>query len=262
LYHYTEEDEDNDGGEAPEASTTAKFFIAGKGRAYDDASSSPPAAASRALDMDAIVAKVRACVESLAGRDVASDEPLMDAGLDSLTAVEARADLSEAFGVSLPATALFDYPTAAALASHISASLAPPAAAILPSAAADLDSALDLVCVPGGGSRSCLARITAWASAGGAGSSTGRGARERPAAIPHSRWDLEAARGFASKSSSFPAAHGIGILPAAFGAFLTLPEMFDPELFAVSAAEAVTMDVQQRLLLDATAAMAGVGAFD
>ena len=48
------------------------------------------------------------------------------AGLDSLGAVEFRNAISLAFAVQLPATAAFDYPTAAALAPYISAQLAPP----------------------------------------------------------------------------------------------------------------------------------------
>ena len=46
------------------------------------------------------------------------------AGLDSLGAVEFRNAVSAAFPVQLSATAAFDYPTAAALAAHISAELA------------------------------------------------------------------------------------------------------------------------------------------
>lgn len=45
--------------------------------------------------------------------------------MDSLGAVEFRNAISAAFPVQLPATAAYDYPTAAALAAHISAELAP-----------------------------------------------------------------------------------------------------------------------------------------
>lgn len=49
----------------------------------------------------------------------------MEAGLDSLGAVELRNSLASRFGVELAATVTIDYPTAAALAMHI-ASLAQP----------------------------------------------------------------------------------------------------------------------------------------
>lgn len=45
----------------------------------------------------------------------------MDAGLDSLGAVELRNALNEQFGADLSATFMFDYPTMAAMAAHIHA---------------------------------------------------------------------------------------------------------------------------------------------
>ena len=50
---------------------------------------------------------------------------LQQAGLDSLGAVELRNAIGGKFGIDLPATAAFDYPTASALAAYISARMAP-----------------------------------------------------------------------------------------------------------------------------------------
>ncbi len=46
-------------------------------------------------------------------------QPLMEAGLDSIGAVELRNAVSSAFGLDLPVTATFDYPSADALARYI-----------------------------------------------------------------------------------------------------------------------------------------------
>ena len=45
------------------------------------------------------------------GALVDATQPLMEAGLDSLAAVELRSAISSRFGISLPATVALDYPT-------------------------------------------------------------------------------------------------------------------------------------------------------
>jgi hypothetical protein len=60
-----------------------------------------PAALPPMQSLADVLLQVRACVAALAGADVLPDAPLMDAGLDSLTAVEARNELSNAFGGAL-----------------------------------------------------------------------------------------------------------------------------------------------------------------
>ena len=52
-------------------------------------------------------------------------QPLMEAGLDSLGAVELRNSLATHFAVDLPSTVTFDYPTIAALANFIASSQLP-----------------------------------------------------------------------------------------------------------------------------------------
>ena len=60
----------------------------------------------------------------------------MQAGLDSLGAVELRSAVCSAFGVDLAATFVFDYPTVAAMADYLTAATAPsapePALAVVP----------------------------------------------------------------------------------------------------------------------------------
>ena len=50
-------------------------------------------------------------------------QPLMEAGLDSLGAVDLRSSLAAAFGLELPPTLIFDYPNAVALAEWLQAQL-------------------------------------------------------------------------------------------------------------------------------------------
>jgi len=56
------------------------------------------------------------------GTAPALEQPLMEAGLDSLGAVELRNGLATLFAVELPATVTFDHPTAAALGTYIAGS--------------------------------------------------------------------------------------------------------------------------------------------
>ena len=80
-------------------------------------------------DVAAIQGQVSAAVERLLGAaEVPPDQPLMEAGLDSLGAVELRSSLESAFGLELPATVVFDHPSKAALTRYLASALGRPAA--------------------------------------------------------------------------------------------------------------------------------------
>merc|ERR1712232_110782 len=58
-------------------------------------------------------------LKNFSDEEVGLDDPLMDSGIDSLSAVQFRNELTKATGLKLPGTLMFDYPTLAAVADFI-----------------------------------------------------------------------------------------------------------------------------------------------
>eukprot|EP00928_Gymnodinium_smaydae_P032917 TRINITY_DN23727_c0_g1_i1.p1 TRINITY_DN23727_c0_g1~~TRINITY_DN23727_c0_g1_i1.p1 ORF type:complete len:867 (-),score=212.74 TRINITY_DN23727_c0_g1_i1:42-2642(-) len=73
------------------------------------------------LDPEAVLKMVSETVNNAVGGDdeILTDSPLMDSGLDSLSAVAFRNDLQKAIGFTLPAALIFDYPTPRAIVGHL-----------------------------------------------------------------------------------------------------------------------------------------------
>ena len=93
------------------AGSTAVDRLARRGRA--SAAHQPAASTGEALR------RVAAVVAGVLGKQVDPGEPLMEAGLDSLGAVELQIALGSEFGSELPATVTFDYPSVTALAGFL-----------------------------------------------------------------------------------------------------------------------------------------------
>ncbi|WP_340563444.1 type I polyketide synthase [Streptomyces sp. GSL17-111] len=160
------------------------------------------------------------------------DEVFTALGIDSLTALRVRDGLAVETGLRLPATLVFDHPTARAAAAELLARLgaaepAAQAAQARPAALADTDDPVVIV------SMSCR-------YPGGADS-------------PERFWELVAAG--TDAMSPFPVDRGWDLSGAglftAEGGFLHDATEFDADLFGISPREAVAMDPHQRVLLEA-----------
>ena len=188
---------------------------------------------------------------------------MMEAGLDSLGAVELRNALEERFRVDLPATVTFDHPTPSALASFLAASL------VANSAASDADEQQSLALSRSASFLSARSepdqaasrqqraaatrvvgvscRFPAPASGGPASFYAAAAASlDLPGAIPVARWDLDGVY------SPDPASSGK--MYARFAATLDGVEAFDGALFGMPRSEGLATDPQSRILLEEVAA--------
>ena len=176
-------------------------------------------------------------VRNTAGGAVDADAPLMDAGVDSLGAVELRTQLQAAVGDSqfLSSTVVFDHPTARQLALMFEKNASPPVfVANARLRLGSIDGSVRLACVSAmlpGGARGLLG---AWNLA-----ATGRGVFTVSPAV---RWDTDA-----PKSIGLSEDLQCGFR---YGSFLDGVQLFDNSIFRISLSETETMDPQQRLLLE------------
>nr|WP_275581078.1 type I polyketide synthase [Natronosporangium hydrolyticum] len=166
------------------------------------------------------------------------DRPFKELGFDSLAAIELRNQLGSTTGLRLPATLIFDYPTCREVASHLAAELygqvAPDVAPATDSAQPDHDDPVAIVgmgCrLPGGVTSPEDLWELVWSGADAVGP------------FPRDRgWDIE--RLFD------PEAERSGTSYVAEGGFLYDAANFDAEFFGISPREALSMDPQQRLVL-------------
>ena len=165
-------------------------------------------------------------VQRIAGRVVDADAPLMEAGVDSLGAVELRNLLQVEVGVSLASTVVFDHPTVRQLRGVMGL-----AAITIPS---DM-----LGRMPGKAIRVCIAGSSAVLpfSAIAGSSTSGCDIIEE---VPATRWDVR----------TLPASPTAIATRMRHGGFVSGAERFDAVAFSVPPAEAAAMDPQQRLLLE------------
>ena len=152
------------------------------------------------MSVQQVQTQLQQIVQAMLGTTVSMEQPLMEAGLDSLGAVELRNTISNQFSIELPATVMFDYPSISALAgyiinqvqvTHSAPTLDPTSAAMMPISQAlkpvglqqHTHSAAFVV-----GANSCYP--TAAGLDGFWGVLTG--SRDVQSVVPYSRWDMDA----------------------------------------------------------------------
>nr|WP_220449747.1 type I polyketide synthase [Nonomuraea longispora] len=172
------------------------------------------------------------------GSAIDRQRQFQELGFDSLTAVEFRNQLTAATGQPLPATLIFDYPTAEAVAEFLADELFGAQTAqtvVAATKAADEPIAIvGMACrYPGG----VLSPEDLWALVAQAQDAIGDFPTDRG-------WDVEGVYG--------PEPGTPGKTYTRQGGFLYDAAEFDPGFFGISPREALSMDPQQRLLLEAS----------
>ena len=196
-------------------------------------------AARSRLSIDDVRQRVLAIASGVIGREIGTSEPLVDAGIDSLSGQEMKSQVEDEFGIELPATAAFDYPTVDALSDYVASEIGARTSSV--AAMTTISHAIAAAAAQ----KSVVARAYSLR------------APQPPDAdgirrVPLHRWDMDRyQQGIQEYMLSRVTGYNLHI--PCFGGFLARYEYFDAKVFSISSLEALYMDVQQRSLLEGVA---------
>ncbi|AWS44267.1 type I polyketide synthase [Streptosporangium sp. 'caverna'] len=195
------------------------------------------AAGQQALVLAVVQERVAAVLGHSSAVLVPAQRPFQELGFDSLMAVELRNSLAEVSGLRLPATLVFDYPTAQAVAEYVLGQLAGRVRVARPTAVARVV-ADDPIAIVGMACRypgDVTSPQDLWQLV--------MDGRDGISHFPDNRgWDID------RLYHPDPEHHGTTYTKD--GGFLLGAGYFDAEFFGISPREALAMDPQQRLLLE------------
>jgi acyl transferase domain-containing protein/acyl carrier protein len=194
-----------------------------------------------------ITEDIQRAVSTMLGSDIPPSKPFMEAGLDSLTAVELRNELGSLFSVTMPATVIFDYPTIDALAGFVASKQQSVAvlnqtsnSAMIALNRLDMEAYQQKGTAAGVVSLSCRYPHSIYDAE--SFTSAAYNAIDLPQIVPWNRWNID--KMYEPNSGTSESIY------ARFGAFIEGVENFDAHLFGLPRQEAMAIDPQQRLLLE------------
>ena len=205
--------------------------------------------------LQAISINILNIVREVSSINISLDQPLMESGIDSLAGIELKTRLETMYQVEIPATAMFDYPSVAALSAYIYAKLDTTVAKIDNTPRAQVSKVLfEQKTRSEAPTVSTAVWIFGWAGSISFeanrlfqtdGCQLGQG--DSIGLTLADRWDSNDLNHCDPSHCTTLATTTAGL----FGSWVPAVHNFDAALFGILAHEVIFMDPQQRLLLEA-----------